>query len=251
MLYNQPKYYELAFSFIDVKKQTSFFEKLFKKYIKVKVKSVLDVACGPSLQLREFARQSYECFGLDLNKNMLIYLKEEAQKEQLNIQTIHANMCNFKLPHIVDFAFIMMGSLGYLKNNEEFIQHLDTIAKTLNKGGLYFIENYRLDWNPQVLFKKAQWTEEKEEIKVTTTYQMSIKSALHQLLEQHLTLEVNDHGKTKVLKEKSLSKLIFPEEFKLLVEKQGDFEFLGFFKPFSFTKLEKENSFNYILLRRK
>lgn len=52
-IYNQPKYYEIAFSFVDAKKQVELFERFIKKYSKVKVKKVLDIACGPALQLRE------------------------------------------------------------------------------------------------------------------------------------------------------------------------------------------------------
>ena len=60
-LYKNPKYYEIAFSFINVKKQFNLFEEFIKKYSKINVKSILDIACGTSLQLREFARRNYRC----------------------------------------------------------------------------------------------------------------------------------------------------------------------------------------------
>ena len=40
-IYNQPKYYELAFSFVDTERQVKLFEKFIKKYSKIKVKKVL------------------------------------------------------------------------------------------------------------------------------------------------------------------------------------------------------------------
>src|SRR3989344_1684343 len=144
IIYNNPKYYELAFSFIDVKKQTKFFEKLFQIQSKIKVKRILDLACGTSLQLREFAKKGYTCFGLDLNAHMLDYLQEQAEKEGIIIHTMHANMCDFQLKEKIDFAMIMMGSLAYMKSNKEFLQHITTMGKTMNSGGIYFIVNYRI-----------------------------------------------------------------------------------------------------------
>ena len=59
-IYKHPHYYEIAFSFINPKKQVDNFEKLIKKFSKIKVKKVLDIACGPSLQLRELCKRGYK-----------------------------------------------------------------------------------------------------------------------------------------------------------------------------------------------
>ena len=63
-IYEQPLYYEIAFSLFDVKKQIDAFEAIIAKFSKIKVKRFLDVACGPSLQLRELAKIGYEAVGL-------------------------------------------------------------------------------------------------------------------------------------------------------------------------------------------
>ncbi|MDH4330492.1 MAG: hypothetical protein OEV93_02985 [Candidatus Moranbacteria bacterium] len=57
-IYNQAKYYEIAFSFVDSEKQADLFEKFIKKYSKTGAKSVLDLACGTALQLREMAKRT-------------------------------------------------------------------------------------------------------------------------------------------------------------------------------------------------
>lgn len=79
-IYNQAKYYEIAFSFIDAKKQGDLFEKFIRKYGKMDVKSVLDLACGTALQLREMAKRGYRSIGLDASLKMLDYLKNESKK---------------------------------------------------------------------------------------------------------------------------------------------------------------------------
>lgn len=56
-IYQQPLYYEIAFGFIDPKTQVDNFEKLIMKFSEIKVNRFLDIACGPSLQLREIPRR--------------------------------------------------------------------------------------------------------------------------------------------------------------------------------------------------
>jgi 2-polyprenyl-3-methyl-5-hydroxy-6-metoxy-1,4-benzoquinol methylase len=105
-IYDYPLYYEIAFSFINPKKQVDNFFKIIKKFSKIKVKRFLDIACGPGLQLREIARRGYEAIGLDINPKMLQYLKEKSGEEGLRIETIRADMTKFKLKKKVDFALL-------------------------------------------------------------------------------------------------------------------------------------------------
>lgn len=253
MIYNQPLYYEIAFSFVNPKKQVDNFEKIIKKFSKIKVKRFLDIACGPALQLREIAKRGYEAIGLDLSRKMLGYLKRKAKKEGIKIEAVEADMTKFKLKNKADFAFIMMGSL-VVKSNDEFLSHLDSVALSLNKGGLYFIQNKYLDYEEA----KASWKMEKDGIKVKTTYKSDFKNALNQIYAEKITLEVNDNGKRRKFINKRDVKFIFPQEFKTLVEFNNKFEFLGWWKAtpnvWDLNKpLEKAKNLNgnIILLRKK
>lgn len=217
-IYNQAKYYEIAFSFINQTKQADLFEKFIKKFSKVKVKSILDIACGTALQLEEIAKRGYKTIGLDSSAKMLDYLKSKALKKNLKIETVKANMNNFKLKQKIDFAYIMMGSIIYVKNNELFLSHLNSVADSLNSGGLYFIENFIINWADQSFLKSQFWTMRQNGIRVKTTYQLLLQDPLRQIVTQTLTLEVNDNGKKMKFLDKDDLKIIFPEEFKLLVD---------------------------------
>ena len=245
--YNEPLYYEIAFSFVDAKKQVDLFEKFIEKYSKAKVKRVLDIACGPTLQLRELAKRNYETVGLDLNPQMLDYLKQKAKEEGVKIETIKADMTNFKLKKKVDFAFVMMGSFRF-KNNEKLLRHLDCVSNSLKKGGLYLIENMELDW---LSFKPQSWTMRRDGIEVKTTYKLKQKNSLFQTSEENIILEVNDHGKKLKFIEKRVMKHVFPQEFLALVELNNKFEFLDWFERFKFKKLKKGSIDNIVLLRKK
>jgi SAM-dependent methyltransferase len=255
-IYKRPLYYEIAFSFFDVKKQVDTFEGIIREFSKVKVRRFLDVACGPSLQLREIARRGYEAVGLDLAPEMLGYLSEKAKEEGVKIETVQADMSDFRLKKKVDFAFIMMGSL-VVESNEKFLSHLDSVACSLKRGGLYFIQNKSIDWTGT---REQSWNMEKEGISVKTTYSLIFwKDVLKQIYTEKGVLEVDDRGQTMRLVSEEDLKFIFPQEFKALVKLNSKFEFLGWWdgnestwfldKPLE--KAKSLSSINMVLLRRK
>lgn len=96
-IYNQPHYYETAFSFIDPQKQVDLFEDFISQYSDAPVKKVLDIGCGPSLQLRELAKRGYTSMGLDLSAEMLDHLKNKAEEEGFRIKTYEKDMKSFSL----------------------------------------------------------------------------------------------------------------------------------------------------------
>jgi SAM-dependent methyltransferase len=255
-IYKHPLYYEIAFSFFDVKKQIDTFELIIKQFSKIRVRRFLDVACGPSLQLREIGRRGYEAVGLDQSSEMLRYLSEKGKQEGIRIETVQADMCDFKLEKKADFAFIMMGSL-VVESNEKFLNHLDSVARSLKRGGLYFIQNKIVDWTDS---REQSWEMERDGIKVKTTYTCtSCEDVLKQIYTEKGVLEVNDHGEIVKLSTEEDLKLIFPQEFKALVSLNGKFEFIGWWEGtesawYLDRPLEKAkplSNINMVLLRRK
>jgi SAM-dependent methyltransferase len=250
-VYNQPLYYEIAFNFFDIKKQCDLIEKFIKKYSGIKVNSIMDIACGPSLQLREFARRGYACAGLDNSGPMLKYLQSKARESNLEIATVKADMCNFALPGKYDIAMIMMGSISLIESNARFLGNLDSVARCLRKGGLYLIENAETDWSTLDFFGAQTWITDRDGIAVETTYELKIKDTLNQLAVATITLDINDHGKEFFFEESRTVKVIFPQEFVALIELNGKFEFIGWFEPDKVRKLVGAKQNNFAILRRK
>ena len=185
---------------------------------------------------------------------MLNYLEKKAKEEGLEIETIQTDMTDFRLEKKVDFAFIMMGSLD-VESNEKFLSHLDSVAASLNEGGLYLIQNKILDWTK---VGEESWTMGKNGITVETTFEIRFKNVLNQIYTEEVTLEVDDHGNRKKFVQEEDLKFIFPQEFKMLIKVNGKFEFIGWWKGNCNTwhldkPLEKVKNLsdNLILLRRK
>lgn len=250
-VYSKPLYYEIAFDFVDIKKQVKLFESFIEKYSRIPVKRFLDIGCGPSKQLIELAEQNYQSVGLDLSNEMLKYLKVVAKDKGLNIATVKANFVNFILSKKVDFACMLMGTISYIDSNQSFTKHLNSVALNLNKGGLYLIENVIIDWSNSKMFKPQNWTMKQGGITVKTTFKTTPKDTLRQTVTANLNLEVKDKGKKISLPSSYTSKVIFPEEIKELVDNQGQFELIGWFERYSTKTLKSAVPDNILLLRRK
>jgi SAM-dependent methyltransferase len=250
-VYIEPLYYEIAFSFVDAVRQVDLFEEFIERYSPIRVRRFLDIGCGPALQLREIAGRGYDALGLDMNSQMLDYLRERAVAEGLRIETVLADMADFNLEEPVDFAFIMMGTIGLIESKERFLSHLDCVADSLRKGGLYLLENLRLNWAGEGFFGPQSWTMERDGIMVKTTYDIRLKDALAQMLTETMRLEVDDNGRELVLEESRETRMIFPQEFITLVEMNGRFEFLGWFERGRIVELKKASMDNIALLRHK
>lgn len=250
-VYDEPLYYEIAFSFVDAEKQVDLFEEFIEAHSRIEVKRFLDIGCGPALQLREIARRGYGVVGLDRSPEMLGYLREKSREEGIVVETIEADMTDFQLGEKADFAFIMMGTISLIESKEKFLTHLDSVAGSLRRGGLYLIENMKIDWAREMFFGSESWAMERDGTRVETIYKVELKDALAQKLLETIRLEVDDRGRRLVLEENAETRMIFPQEFITLVELNGNFKFLGWFERDSTRRLTKASPDNIALLRRK
>lgn len=246
-VYDYPMYYEIAFSYQEVKKQADFFETVAKRFCRKGIRRFLDIGCGPSPQLREIARRGYEAVGLDINPKMLQYLSQKATQEGLKVETVRADMRDFNLGKKCDFAFNLSGSLA-VSSNQEFLRHLQCVANALSEEGIYLLENTALELKP---YGSQNWTMKKDQIEIKTTFEMKMIDPIRQISEGILTLEVDDHGEKKKLINVEATKDFAPQELKTIVELDGHFKFLGFFEHLSLEPLKQPLDNNMILMQRK
>lgn len=253
-VYENPKYYEIAFSFRDINAEVDTFERCFKDYAKLPVKSILEIGCGNSPHLKEFLHRGYDYTGLDISKAMLAYSSLKAATLEGQVTFLQANMVDFSLSKMFDFAFIALGSLC-TQNTTEIYSHFRSVAQALNKGGLYL-----LDWCIRFAPFSAQadsWSIEQENIKVTTHFSEKLIDAVEQLVEETITLEVQEKGSTQTFFETGINRVIFPQEFLQIIKHNQEFEFVGWWnnwdlaKPLGEIKDPKKINRPIALLRKK
>ena len=248
-LYKNPKYYEIAFSFRNIRREVDFFEKAIKKFSKIKVRKVFELASGNSPYLEEWHRRGYEYVGLDLNKEMIDFVKARAKEKGTETKLFQANMNKFTIGTLkVDMAYVLLGSL-YAKSNEEFFQHLDSVARILKSGGLYILDG--VVWFNILSNNKQSWTISKSGIKVRASFRATIVDHVAQTFREDAILEIQDHGIKKQIRSHELRKFFFPQEFLTLIKCHNKFEFLGWFDNFDINKQAIPKGRQVVVLREK
>lgn len=232
-VYNNPKYYEIAFSFRDIATEVDVFEHVIKQYSHIPVSTVLELGCGHAPHLAELVRRKYQYIGLDLSRAMLEYAQSKADAVNPSARFELADMTNFRLNQQVDFAFVLLGSLQ-ARNTEELVSHFDCMGRTLKPGGLYF-----LDWCVAFAPSKKSiqsWEMLKGHVKVKTTSQTTLVNPVEQIYEETLALEVEDDNVTMVFRDAFEVRQIYPQEFLLFVAARSDFEFVGWWNNWDVTQ---------------
>jgi SAM-dependent methyltransferase len=251
-LYDNPKYYEIAFSFRNILSEVDLFEECFKRFSQIPVRSVLELGCGICPHMEELIKRGYRYNGLDLNKVMLEYSRQKALKIGAEVTLFQEDMIDFSLERMVDFVYILLGSLS-LKNTADLITHFNSVARVLKKGGLYL-----LDWCvqfelPRQVEKGDSWEMERDGIQVKTVFSRKAINRAEQTFEETITLEVDDHGKKLNLIEKGLKRAIYPQEFLYFISSLKGFEFVGWWNNWDLSQpLEKTDEISrpIILVRR-
>ena len=133
--YNQAELYDIAFDFKNIKAECDFFLELAPN-----AKSFLELGAGPALHAIEMAKRGIASTALDLSNSMVEYGLSKAQKNEVEIEYICANMIDFKSENKWDLVATLMDSISYIYTNDDFITHLKTVANHLNQNGLYVLE---------------------------------------------------------------------------------------------------------------
>lgn len=229
-LYQNPKYYEIAFGFRDIQGEVDTFEESIRRFSQIPVTDVLEIGCGNSPHMREWIKREYRYYGIDLSEVMLDYSREKSKDIREKVHLTNGDMTDFSLSQQVDFVYIPLGSL-YTNTKDKVNSHFDSISRVLRRGGLYF-----LDWciNFEPLSEtKDSWEMEEDGIIVRTEFSISNLNKVTQTYEEGITLKVNDHGKEMSFTQKDLRRGIYPQEFLFLLQGRKDFEFIGWWNDWN------------------
>lgn len=188
--------------------------------------SFLELACGNCPYAEALNQAGVIYHGLDLAPEMLAFSRARLQAAGLPTEGIlhQADMRSFALPQRFDLAFVLMGSLHFL-SNDEFLRHLDQVHAHLNPGGLYILE-WCIDYAPAIE-QESDWTEESPLGEVGVRYWRRQRSALHQSFDERIELTLNGD---LVAASTDIVHLRYPNEFALLLQSRStQWEIVGQF----------------------
>jgi SAM-dependent methyltransferase len=231
--YTAPRLYEIAFD-MNRKGEVDFLDHCFKRFARRRVRTVVDIACGTGPHLVRLAERGYQMSGLDLSRRNIEFLGERLAAKGLHGDLVVGDMTDFRLARPVDAAICMQDSQGHLLTNAQLLAHLRAVARNLRRGGIYVFDRYMASsWTDPA--RAWSWSRRRGGLIVRASF-----SALHdvdpvaQVFKEHMTLEAVENGTRRVYRQTHMSRMVFPQELRALVDLAGGFEFVQWF--FGFKK---------------
>jgi 2-polyprenyl-3-methyl-5-hydroxy-6-metoxy-1,4-benzoquinol methylase len=105
---------------------------------------IADFGCGPGLYTIRLAEQGAKVTGIDFSENSLLYAKQAAEEEGLNIDYIHANYLDFETPNSFDLITMIMCDFCALSPEQRKMM-LSKFYSLLKPGGSVLLDVYSLN----------------------------------------------------------------------------------------------------------
>jgi SAM-dependent methyltransferase len=102
--------------------------------------SLLDLCCGPGRHAVEFSQCGFQVTGVDRSPFLLDRAREHASNAGASIEWIMEDMRTFVRPEAFDLACNLFTSFGYFKDEQDDLQVLRNIHRSLRKTGMLVIE---------------------------------------------------------------------------------------------------------------
>lgn len=241
-LFRNPYYYEMAFSYRDYDFELKEISKAIDDYSDITVKNILEVACGACPYLSNLKNTNYKYFGLDNSKEMINYAKKKAKALNKSISLFEKDFNKFNLNIEVDFCYVLLGSL-YISSTKNLLSHLDSVAKVLKIGGIYFLESC-VEFCP-VTTTSQKWQILKNGIELNCEFESKMINNAKQLVSETILIDVKEaSGNNFEIKQTNSKKIIYPNEFLSIIENHPNFEFVAWFNNWntSFPISEKDTN---------
>jgi SAM-dependent methyltransferase len=251
-MYSAPQLYEIAFD-MNRKGEVDFLVHAFKRYARRPVRRVLDIACGTGPHLARLADRGYQMVGLDLSPENIRFLGNRLLASGHRGELIVGDMTDFRLARPVDAAICMQDSQGHLLTNEQLLAHLRCVGRAVRRGGLYVFDRYMASsWtNPA---RSWSWLRRRGRITVRASFSaLNDVDPVTQVFRERLTLEALENGTRRTYRQTHLSRMVFPQELRALVDLAGGFEFVQWyfgFKPHQVLERSRHPLLMVVVLRR-
>ncbi|MBI1737028.1 MAG: class I SAM-dependent methyltransferase [Candidatus Rokubacteria bacterium] len=251
--YSAPRLYEIAFD-MNRKGEVDFLVHGFKRYAKRPVRRVLDIACGTGPHLIRLADRGYRMTGLDLSRENIAFLRDRLAAAGHPGDAVVGDMTDFRLPRPVDAAICMQDSQGHLLTNEQLLAHFRCVARAVRPGGLYVFDRYMASsWTDPA--RSWSWTRRRGRLTVRASFSaLNDVDPVSQVFREDMTLEAIENGTRQVYRQSHMSRMVFPQELRALVDLAGGFEFVQWFfgfKPHQVLEKSRHPLLMVVVLRRR
>jgi hypothetical protein len=246
-VYNYPRYYELAFSYRDIRTEVDFIETAIQRYSRIPVQTILELASGNSPHMEELSRRGYSYVGLELNEAMIAYARSRISHLKTSADVVKGDMSNFSLTAPFDCALVFLGSF-YIRADKELENHLKCVAMTLRAGGLYILDA-AVSYFPEDM-RKQTWEESSGGVTVHVTYDPQWMNREERLMKAKLKLDIEEFGKTRSIEHSEIRKIYSIGEFRKVLERTERWQLVHSCSDFDIQIAPKATRRNITILRR-
>lgn len=245
-IYQHPKYYALGYRW-NTGPECDFIEGCLEAYGPKDGKRLLDLGCGAGRHAFHLAGEGYQVKGIDIQPEMVDFVKEQAQKLELPVTAEVADLHTLEISGTYDAAYCFKDTFRFLLSNEDIIAHLRRVSELLVPGGLYLTDFWVPRQWDQAGSEVFQWEQEKGSTKVKVFYVQHPDTIdpVKQTFEEELVLEVYENEEVKEIRGgRTRTRLLLPQEFRSLVGESGVFEWMGSYSDFALTRPLERASMN-------
>lgn len=132
--------YDVFYKNKNYKKECIFLEDIFRKFLKVKPRKILDIACGTGNHANALAQMGYGLTGIDASKYMLKEARQKAKKKSLNAKYFKMRMEDFNFAIKFDAIISMFSTVNYLTDYDSFDTFLKNVRGHLKKNALFIFD---------------------------------------------------------------------------------------------------------------
>ena len=240
--YSYPRYCDIAYGW-DRSGECDFIEGCVKRYCGGGTRSLLDIACGTGIHMREFARRGYSVTGIDRSEEMAGYVRHRARAEGLDMECLCSDMAKFGSDKRFGCAVCLLDSFRYLISDEDVISHLGCVAAALEAGALYIIDMWMPRDDKIGEWEDISWTRERDGVRVDARYIQhgGTFDPVKRTFRDELIFKVKGPDFNSTLTSLADTKLFLSEDLAGLIRRSGDFDPAGRFYNFDFSGKEVYN----------
>jgi SAM-dependent methyltransferase len=230
--------YDVLYRDKDYEIECDRIEQIIRDDCQLSARSILDLGCGTGNHALRLAKRGYSVTGVDRSPEMLELAKDKSRDSSLDCTFIQSDIRTFKSKQKFDVIIMMFAVLGYLTDNEDLLQALDTVQSHLNPGGLFICDVW---YGPAVLHQKPG-----ERVRVTDEGNTKIIRAsegvlnsLHHIVTVHFRLwKIEGDRLVEDISEEHRMRFFFPQELQMFFRMRG----LSIQKMRSFPDIDFEPS---------
>ncbi|OPJ56425.1 class I SAM-dependent DNA methyltransferase [Alkalithermobacter paradoxus] len=227
--------YDELMNEVDYNEWTNYIESIYKKE-NVKVKNILELACGTGNLTIPLAKRGYNVVGIDISEEMLSIAREKINKEGLDIVLLNQDMTQLDFD-VYDMDCVLCGCDGfnYILDDVQLEELFIKVYSILKEEGLFVFDISSYFKLSNILHNNT-FGENREDIAYIWENYFDENE---NLVEMNLAFFVKEDDKFKRFEETHYQRAYTNEEIVMLL-KNANFKDIKVYKDFTFQRDDGE-----------